>query len=102
MKGVYYRAICPGCEKRYELVNETLKSLTCLKCGTIIPLKAGEKNYYISFYARGKRIRERIGPNKILAENALKKREIEILEGKYLDIKKEEKFKFEDFADEYL
>ena len=99
---VYYRATCPGCEKRHELINDSLKSFTCDKCGKIFPLKTGAKNYYITFFDKGRRKRERIGPNKVLAEKALKKREVEVLEGKYLDIKKEEKIKFEVFADEYL
>ncbi len=60
-------------------------------------------NWFIDYYyANGKRKREKIGPSKSLAETVLKKRKVEIAEGKFLDIKKEQKVRFEDFADEYL
>ena len=60
------------------------------------------KNYYIDYYVDGNRKRECIGPDKRLAETVLKKRKVEIAEGRYLDIKKNQKIKFEDFADEFL
>ncbi|MFH1014745.1 MAG: tyrosine-type recombinase/integrase [Nitrospirota bacterium] len=63
-------------------------------------LKKG--NWFIDYYAYGKRKRKKIGPSKALAENVLRKLRVEIAENKYLDIKKEQKIKFEDFADEYL
>ncbi|MFH1014692.1 MAG: tyrosine-type recombinase/integrase [Nitrospirota bacterium] len=63
-------------------------------------LKKG--NWFIDYYAYGKRKRIKIGPSKALAENVLRKLRVEIAENKYLDIKKEQKIKFEDFADEYL
>jgi integrase len=50
----------------------------------------------------GKRKRESIGPDKKLAETVLYKRKLEIAEGKYLDIKKEQKIGFDSFADEYI
>jgi len=59
-------------------------------------------NWFIDYYAEGRRKREKIGPSKSLAETVLKKRKVEIAEGKFLDIKKEQKIKFEDFANEYL
>jgi len=60
-------------------------------------------NYYIDYrLPNGKRIREKIGSSKKLAENVLSKRRVEIAEGKYLDIVKKDKIKFEDFAQEYL
>jgi len=58
--------------------------------------------YYIDYYADGRRKRECIGPDKKLAETALKKRKVEIAEGRYLDIKRNEKIKFEEFAEQYL
>ncbi len=60
------------------------------------------KTYYIDYYANGQRIRESIGRDRRLAELVLKKRKVEIAEGRFLDIKKNEKIKFEDFAAEYL
>ncbi len=59
-------------------------------------------NWFIDYRVNGRRKREKIGSNKALAEIVLKKRKVEIAEGKFLDIKKEQKIKFEDFADEYL
>ena len=61
-----------------------------------------EKIYYIDYYFNGERKREPVGPDKRLAETVLKKRKVEITEGRYLDIKRQHKIKFEDFADEYL
>ena len=58
--------------------------------------------WYIDYYVSGKRKREKIGTNKTLAENVLRKRKVEIAENKYLDIRKQEKIKFEDFADTYF
>lgn len=59
-------------------------------------------NWHIRYSFRGKRIRKKIGSSKTLAENALRKIKLEIAEGKFLDIKRELKIKFEDFADEYM
>jgi integrase len=59
-------------------------------------------HYYIDYYISGRRRRECIGPDKRLAETVLKKRKVEIAEGRYMDIKKNEKIKFENFADQYL
>jgi len=59
-------------------------------------------NWYIDYYCNGRRKREKIGTSKKLAEIVLKKRKVAIAEGKFLDIKKEQKIRFEDFASEYL
>jgi integrase len=58
--------------------------------------------YHIIYFVNGKRKKETIGGDKKLAEVVLHKRLTEIAEGKYLDVKREEKIKFEDFADHYL
>lgn len=58
--------------------------------------------YYIVYSVDGRRKTETIGKDKKLAENVLHKRLTEIAENKYLDVKKEEKIWFEDFADQYL
>ena len=58
--------------------------------------------YYIDYYLCGRRKRECVGPDKRFAETVLKKREVELREGRHLDVKKNEKIKFEDFADQYL
>jgi len=61
------------------------------------------KTYYIDYYLpNGRRCREPAGSSRKLAANALKKRQIGVVEGKYLDIRREQKTRFEDFAEEYL
>jgi len=60
------------------------------------------KIWYIDFFADGRRIREAAGENKRFAETALSKRLTEVAEGSFLNIKKDEKIKFEVFAQEYL
>jgi integrase len=57
--------------------------------------------YFIDYYYQGKRHRQIVGNNQKLAGLILKKRETEIIEGKFLDIKKQQKIKFEDFCDEF-
>lgn len=58
--------------------------------------------YWIDYRANGRRHRKRIGLSKSVAEAALNKVLVEIAENKYLDIRKEPRVKFEDFAKEYL
>ena len=60
-----------------------------------------KNKYFIDYCFNGRRIRESIGPSKTIAELALKKRRIEIAEGKYLDKKREDRVKFDDFAKTY-
>ncbi len=60
------------------------------------------RNYYIEYYVNGRRIREQVGSNRGLAEQALNKRKLEIAENRFLDIKKELKVNFSVFADEYF
>ncbi len=64
--------------------------------------KRGE-NWYISFWFKGERIKESIGPSRRIAEAVIAKRKAEIAENKYLDKRKElPPVKFHDFAVEYL
>ncbi|MCX5657196.1 MAG: tyrosine-type recombinase/integrase, partial [Candidatus Omnitrophica bacterium] len=59
--------------------------------------------WHIDFRANGRRIRESTNStNKKFAETVLAKRLVEATEGKFLDMKKKEKIKFEDFVQEYL
>jgi len=61
-----------------------------------------DKDWYISYYEPGgRRVKRRIGPSKKTAEAALKKIDVEIVEGKYLDVKKIGRVGFEDFLNEY-
>ncbi|MDD5653887.1 MAG: site-specific integrase [Candidatus Omnitrophica bacterium] len=59
-------------------------------------------NWYIDYSVAGRRKREKVAPDKKLAELALKKRLIQIAECKFLDLDRIEKILFADFADEYL
>jgi len=62
-----------------------------------------DKDWYISYYEPGgKRVKRRVGPSKKLAEAALSKIEVAIAEGRYLEVKNQDKILFEGFADEYL
>lgn len=65
-------------------------------------IKSKNGNYFIDYYANGRRIREKIGKSKTLAENVLRKRKLQIAENKFLDIRKRKKVKFEDFARDYM
>jgi len=61
------------------------------------------KTWYIDYYDQyGKRHREAVGSNKRLAEQVLAKRKTQVAEGKFLDVKKRKKTKFEDMAKLYL
>lgn len=60
-------------------------------------------NWYISFWFKGKRIKESIGPSRKVAEAVIAKRKGEMAENKYLDKRKElPPIKFHDFAVEFL
>ena len=60
-------------------------------------------NWHIDYRTpNGRRRREKIGTSKEMAKNVLRKRKLEMAEGKFLDVVKKEQIKFEDFAQEYL
>ncbi len=60
-------------------------------------------NWYIDFTFKGQRVRESIGPSKKDAQKVIDKRKTEIIENKYLDIRKEpDPILFHDFSKEYL
>ncbi|MDD5679936.1 MAG: tyrosine-type recombinase/integrase [Candidatus Omnitrophica bacterium] len=60
------------------------------------------ENWWIDFYARGNRVREKIGPIKKLAENALAKRRTEVIENKYFDIDNIPRIRLKEFAGTFL
>ncbi|MFH0796626.1 MAG: site-specific integrase [Candidatus Omnitrophota bacterium] len=62
--------------------------------------KAG--NYYIDYYANGRRKREKVGKSRKLAETVLAKRKVQVAEGKFLDIRRNEKIKFREMTSLYL
>lgn len=61
-----------------------------------------DDNWFIDYYVSGRRKREKIGASKKLAERVLAKRKTEIVENRYLDIRKEKKFKFTQLAETFL
>jgi len=60
------------------------------------------KNWGIDYLLNGRRKREMVGANRLIAEKVLRKRLTLITENKYLDIKKDKKVKFSEFADQYV
>src|SRR5262245_6898113 len=58
--------------------------------------------WWIDYYVNGRRKRERIGPDKKLAEVVLQKRKVAIAEGKYLDKRKVPRCTFNELAELYL
>ncbi len=60
------------------------------------------ENWYIDYYANGRRRREKIGPSKKLAKEVLQKRKVQIAENRFLDVKKNQKIRFEDFAQDFI
>jgi hypothetical protein len=58
--------------------------------------------YWIHYYVDGQRKRERIGPDKRLAETVLRKRKVEIAEGKFLEWKRPVTTTFDELATAYL
>ncbi len=57
---------------------------------------------YRPFGRRGPRKREKIGTSKQLAKTVLRKRKVEVAEGKFLDRRNIDKTPFKDFADQFL
>lgn len=96
---------CPGCRYRQRDESERYKKMkktqSCKKCGTPFAKFSG-KVYWIEYYYEGRRRRERIGPNKALAQTVLQKRLVERAEGRLLDKKKEDKIRFDELTKWYL
>jgi integrase len=98
---VYNRIYCDACKKEHNVHNDNLKEISCLRCKHPISIK-NQKNYFIEYYADGRRKREKIGSSRSLAETVLQKRLVEVAENKHLDVKKNIKIRFEEFADQFL
>ncbi len=60
------------------------------------------KNWYIDYYVNGRRKREKVGPSKRQALTVLQKRKIQIAEGKFLDMQRHQKIKFEEMGKLFL
>ena len=60
------------------------------------------KDWYINYCIKGKQHKEKIGPNKKLAEQVLMDIQLKHAKGEYLEVYEEKKIRFFDFAKEYL
>jgi len=60
------------------------------------------KNWYIDYYVKGRRKREKIGPSRRQTELVFQKRRVQIAEEKFFEIKRSEKILFDDFAEMYI
>jgi len=81
--------------------KQSARARKCRECDIDLT-KVNEKIYYIDFYYKGNRKRERIGTSKKLAETVLRKRKVEIEENRYLDRKKEINTRFKELSKWYL
>lgn len=101
---------CPKCRKRH---GEKEKKVSLDESSTSVSLvprqnctcgfglgKAGAKVYWIEYYLKGSRRRERIGPSRTAAEHRL--REVLSLRTENRYIRRAKKQKFSDLADWYL
>ena len=59
-------------------------------------------SWYIDYYFQGRRKREKIDPNRKLAESVLAKRRTQIAEKRFLDVLERPKIKFGELASAYL
>ncbi|HVA66250.1 MAG TPA: site-specific integrase [Elusimicrobiota bacterium] len=64
-------------------------------------IRKGE-NWFIDYRANGRRIREKVGPNRKLAESVLAKRKLDLAENKFLDVRKVSRETFHNFSKTYL
>jgi integrase len=61
-----------------------------------------DENWFIDYRFNGRRIREKVGPSKKLADSVLAKRKIEIAEKRFLDVRKVTNETFGEFSARYL
>lgn len=59
-------------------------------------------NWFLDYRAGGRRIREKVGPSRRLAESALAKRRLEIAEKRFLNVRKTTRLALREFAPRYL
>jgi integrase len=85
---------CPTCKKR-----NSQKAKNC-SCGFALAKFSG-RVYWIEYYLKGQRLRERIGPNKEAAEQRLREVLSARTEGRYIKKARELKVTFNDLAKRY-
>lgn len=64
-------------------------------------IKKGD-NWFIDYRVNGRRIREKIGASRKLAESVLAKRKLEVAEKRFLDVRKVSRETFREFSARYL
>ena len=90
---------CPKCGRNCGKTQATTQyPENCPACG--FSLK--NQSWYIDYRVHGIRKREAIGPNKHLAEEVIAKRKVQILEGRYFDIKKNFQIPIDEIAEDFL
>jgi len=58
-------------------------------------------NWWLDFRVDGRRRRKKVGPSKALADAVWAKTQVQIAENRFLDVRKEQKVRFDDFAHEF-
>ncbi len=99
---VFNRVCCPECGQNYNVYKRDVREIICTHCKAEIKISSREGNYFIEYYVGGRRKREKIGSSRKLAETVLGKRKLEVAEGKFLNVVRKDKVRFEDFAHQYL
>jgi len=90
---------CPKCGRNCGKTQATMQyPEICPACG--FSLK--NQSWYIDYRVHGIRKREATGPNKHLAEEVSAKRKVQILEGRYFDIKKDSLITVDEIAEDFL
>ena len=84
------------CRKRHKLGTKI-----CSKCGFNLK-KGGDHVYWIDWVEKGKRKRERIGPNKTAAELRLNEIKKSIVEERYIDRDHGSRLSLEELVEWYL
>ena len=101
---IYKRISCTYCKKTKDLNidKDRIKKEVCVSCGEMFNITQRNSDYYLDYSFQGGRVRENVGKSKATAEIILAKVRSEIAEGKFLDVVRNEKIKFEVFAQEYV
>ena len=63
---IFNRVYCQKCKNGYNVYDEKLKEITCKHCGQLIKINSKAANYFIEYYAFGKRKREKVGSSGLL------------------------------------
>ena len=92
-------SVCDPDHRKGIRFSEERRDLRCKCCGQSLK---PDPVWWIEYYVSGRRKREKIGPSRVLADQVLAKRRVEIAEGKFLDKKKEHKTTFPELCETYL